>query len=95
MRLGFGSVMYDGASLPFAENVRITREVVRIANAFGVDVEAELGKVGNADSSENKKNPDVYTGVQESLLFIQRTGIDALAIAIGNKHAEDSEVAPR
>ena len=86
MRLGFGSVMYDGASLPFAENVRITREVVRIANAFGVDVEAELGKVGNADSSENKKNPDVYTGVQESLLFIQRTGIDALAIAIGNKH---------
>lgn len=86
MRLGFGSVMYDGASLPFAENVRITREVVRIAKAFSVDVEAELGKVGNADNNENKKDPDIYTGVQESLLFIQRTGIDALAIAIGNKH---------
>lgn len=84
IRLGFGSVMFDGASLPFDENVRITREVTRMAKAMGVDVEAELGKVGDVGKDDDKV--DVFTDVEESAQFIEKTGVDALAVAIGNQH---------
>ena len=84
IRLGFGSVMFDGASLPFEENVRITREVTRMAKAMGVDVEAELGKVGDVGKDDDKV--DVFTDVEESARFIELTGVDALAVAIGNQH---------
>jgi fructose-bisphosphate aldolase class II len=84
IRLGFGSVMFDGASLPFEENVRITREVTRMAKAMGVDVEAELGKVGDVGKDDDKA--DVFTDVEESARFIEFTGVDALAVAIGNQH---------
>ena len=100
IRLGFGSVMYDGTSLPVRENMKITREVVRMAKAFGVNVEAELGKVGNTGEGEGegkgegegegegKGAADVFTDVEESAMFIKETGIDALAIAIGNLHGK-------
>lgn len=84
IRLGFGSVMFDGASLPFEENVRITREVTRMAKAMGVDVEAELGKVGDVGVDDDKV--DLFTDVEESVRFIEQTGVDALAVAIGNQH---------
>lgn len=84
IRLGFGSVMFDGASLPFEENVRITREVTRMAKAMDVDVEAELGKVGDVGVDDDKV--DVFTDVEESARFIEQTGVDALAVAIGNQH---------
>ena len=74
IRLGFTSVMFDGAALPFEENVA--------AKAAGVDVEAELGKVGNSGVD----TADVFTDVEESVRFVQATGIDALAVAIGNLH---------
>ena len=77
IRLGFTSVMFDGAALPFEENVAVSKEVTRIAKAAGVDVEAELGKVDTAD---------VFTDVEESVCFVKETGIDALAVAIGNLH---------
>lgn len=82
IRLGFTSVMFDGAALPFDENVTITSQVTRIAKAAGVDVEAELGKVGNSGVD----TADVFTDVKESVRFVGETGIDALAIAIGNLH---------
>ena len=82
IRLGFTSVMFDGAALPFEENVAASREVTRIAKAAGVDVEAELGKVGNSGVD----TADVFTNVEESVRFVQETGIDALAVAIGNLH---------
>ena len=84
IKLGFGSVMFDGASLPFEENVRITREVTKMAKAMGVDVEAELGKVGDVGVDDD--NVDVFTDVEESARFIEQTGVDALAVAIGNQH---------
>ena len=84
IRLGFGSVMFDGASLPFEENVRITRDVTRMAKAMGVDVEAELGKVGDVGVDDDKV--DLFTDVEESARFIEQTGVDALAVAIGNQH---------
>ena len=82
IRLGFTSVMFDGAALPFAENVAASGLVTRIAKAAGVDVEAELGKVGNSGVD----TADVFTDVDESVRFVQQTGIDALAVAIGNLH---------
>lgn len=82
IRLGFTSVMFDGAALPFEENASVTKEVTRIAKAAGVDVEAELGKVGNSGVD----TADVFTDVEESVRFVQATGIDALAVAIGNLH---------
>ncbi len=82
IRLGFTSVMFDGAALPFEENVAITSEVSRIAKAAGVDVEAELGKVGDSGVD----TADVFTDVEESVRFVKATGIDALAVAIGNLH---------
>ncbi len=89
IQLGFNSVMFDGANLPFEENVRQTAEIVRIARAAGVDVEAELGKVGDTGfggEGTGEATPDVFTDVDESAEFIAKTGVDALAIAIGNLH---------
>jgi fructose-bisphosphate aldolase class II len=89
IQLGFNSVMFDGANLPFEENVRQTAEIVRIARAAGVDVEAELGKVGDTGfggEGTGEATPDVFTDVEESAEFIAKTGVDALAIAIGNLH---------
>lgn len=84
IKLGFGSVMFDGANLPFEENVAVTSAVSRMAKAMGVDIEAELGKVGDVGVDDDKV--DVFTDVEESAEFIARTGVDALAVAIGNQH---------
>jgi len=88
IELGFGSVMFDGAELPFGDNVARTSQVVDLAKAAGVDVEAELGKVGLTGFGVSSSDPtvDVFTDVEESAEFIERTGIDALAVAIGNLH---------
>lgn len=86
---GFNSVMFDGAGLSFEDNVRQTAEIVRIAHAAGVDVEAELGRVGDTGfggEGTGEATPDVFTDVEESAEFIRRTGVEALAIAIGNLH---------
>ena len=89
VREGFTSVMFDGAELPFEENAEQTRLVVRLAHAAGVDVEAELGRVGDpgvGGEGTAAAAADVFTDVEESARFIARTGTDALAIAIGNLH---------
>ena len=89
VREGFTSVMFDGAELPFEENAEQTRLVVRLAHAAGVDVEAELGRVGYTGfggEGTAAAAADVFTDVEESARFIARTGTDALAIAIGNLH---------
>lgn len=82
--LGFGSVMYDGATLPFAENVAATRRVVVAAHASGVGVEAELGEIGGKDGAHA---PGVRTDPDEAALFVEATGVDALAVAVGSSHA--------
>ena len=89
VREGFTSVMFDGAELPFEENAEQTRLVVRLAHAAGVDVEAELGRVGATGfggEGTAAAAADVFTDVEESARFLARTGTDALAIAIGNLH---------
>jgi len=83
---GFSSVMIDGSLLPFDDNVRLTAAVKRVANVFGVDVEAELGHVGSGSKLEDYTNPNNYTDPAEVKRFVELTGADSLAISIGNGH---------
>lgn len=82
--LGFGSVMYDGAHLPYDTNVEVTRRVAAYAKERGVYVEAELGKVGGKDGAHA---PGVRTDPAEARSFVDATGVDALAVAVGSSHA--------
>ncbi|MGI6878335.1 class II fructose-bisphosphate aldolase [Microbacterium sp. gxy059] len=88
--LGFGSVMYDGAKLPFDENVATTRGVVAHAHDAGVIVEAELGEIGGKDGAHA---PGVRTDPDEARSFVADTGVDALAVAVGSSHAMTSREA--
>ncbi|WP_411720158.1 class II fructose-bisphosphate aldolase [Mycetocola sp.] len=81
---GFGSVMYDGAKLDFAENVATTRRVVAYAETAGVLVEAELGEIGGKDGAHA---PGVRTDPDEAARFVDETGVGALAVAVGSSHA--------
>ncbi|MEV1131513.1 class II fructose-bisphosphate aldolase [Agromyces sp. NPDC049794] len=81
---GFGSVMYDGARLAFDDNVATTRRVVAYARATGALVEAELGEVGGKDGAHA---PGVRTDPGEAARFVDDTGVDALAVAVGSSHA--------
>ncbi len=82
--LGFNSIMYDGAHLPFEENISTTRRIVEIAHAFGIPVEAELGKIPDAD--EKVDWSAYYTDVEEARRFVAETGVDTLAISVGIVH---------
>lgn len=90
IQAGFNSIMFDGADLPFEENVRISSIAAKLAHACGVDMEAELGKVGDASSAHGGApcNGDIFTDVSEAMEFVSRTGTDALAVAIGNLHGK-------
>ncbi|GAB3563484.1 class II fructose-bisphosphate aldolase [Arthrobacter alkaliphilus] len=84
VHLGFGSVMYDGAHLPYDTNVEVTRRVAAYAKERGVYVEAELGKVGGKDGAHA---PGVRTDPAEARSFVEAAGVDALAVAVGSSHA--------
>ncbi len=84
IRLGFDSVMYDGAHLPFEENIRTTRRVVELAHEFGIPVEAELGRIPDADEAVDWAS--YYTDVAEAERFVAETGVDTLAISVGVVH---------
>lgn len=86
IRLGFSSVMYDCSMLPFAENVKRTREMAAKAHAAGCSLEAEIGHVGSNGSAEEKLAQSVYTQPEEALRFAGESGCDALAVAIGTAH---------
>ena len=84
---GFTSVMIDGSKHSFEENIRITKEVVEYAHAHGVVVEAELGKLaGVEDDVKVDARSATFTDPDEAAEFVERTGVDSLAIAIGTSH---------
>ena len=85
---GFTSVMFDGSSLDYQSNIDGTREVVKAAKVFGVSVEAELGHVGGTEAGGNDDHPEYYTDPELAGDFVEMTGIDALAVAIGTAHGE-------
>ncbi len=84
---GFSNVMIDASSLPYEENVRRTRQIVDLAHAKGISVEAELGHVGQAADGDGKTS-DMYTNVEQAVAFVKETGVDALAVAIGTAHGK-------
>ena len=87
IQIGFTSVMIDGSMLPFENNVAITRRVVDAAHAVGLSVEGELGTIGKTDAQAEAGTDDIiYTDPKQALEFIERTGVDSLAIAIGTRH---------
>ncbi|MEU7041999.1 class II fructose-bisphosphate aldolase [Streptomyces varsoviensis] len=81
--LGFTSVMYDGAALPWEENVAYTRRIAHHCREHGVFLEAELGEVGGKDGAHA---PGVRTDPREAARFVTDTGVDALAVAVGTSH---------
>jgi len=84
---GFTSVMIDGSKYPFEENIALTKRVVEYAHSKGVVVEAELGKLAGVEDAVKVNTKDAtYTDPDQALEFVERTGVDSLAIAIGTSH---------
>lgn len=84
---GFTSVMIDGSKHPFEENIAVTKKVVEYAHERGVVVEAELGKLAGVEDAVKVAAKDAtYTDPDQAVEFVQRTGVDSLAIAIGTSH---------
>jgi fructose-bisphosphate aldolase class II len=87
IRHGFTSVMIDGSKLPFEENIALTKKVVDVAHPCGLSVEAELGRlVGVEDQISVSERDAVFTNPDEAVQFVEETGVDALAVAIGSAH---------
>ena len=84
---GFSSVMIDGSRFPLEENIALTKKVVEYAHDKGVTVEAELGKLAGVEDAVKVAAKDAtYTDPDEAVEFVERTGVDSLAIAIGTSH---------
>lgn len=89
IRSGFTSVMYDGSKLPLEENIAMTKKVLEIARPIGVSVEAELGKIGGTeDHIHVSEREAMYTDPDEAKYFVEQTGVESLAIAIGTAHGQ-------
>jgi len=88
IRAGFTSVMLDASEHPFEENVRITREVVRVARAVGASVEGEIGRMVGAEASlvPKEAREEFFTDPEEAAEFVRMTGVDALAVSVGTVH---------
>ncbi len=98
LKIGFTSVMYDASAKSFEENVKETSEVVKVAHSVGASVEAELGHIftsevvqgegtGEGDSTDDYENlDDIYTDPQVAKEFVEKTGVDCLAVAFGTTH---------
>lgn len=85
LKIGFSSIMFDGSAADIETNLKNTAEMARIAHAFGASIEGEIGHVGQADTADNEQL-DMYTTPEEARAFVEATGVDALAIAIGTAH---------
>lgn len=87
IRHDFSSVMIDGSRFPLEENIAFTKKVVEIAHMVGVTVEAELGKIGGTEDHITVDEKDAtFTDPQEAKRFVEETGVDYLAIAVGTAH---------
>ena len=87
IKAGYSSVMVDASGYDFEENVRRTRLITSLAHEYGASVEAELGHVGVAAAGDGR-SADMYTDVELAKEFVERTGCDALAVAIGTAHGK-------
>ena len=89
LKLGFSSIMYDCSTAPYEENLAHVAEMVKICHSMDVTVEGELGHVGDNEGEGRLANPsDFFTDPDTALDFVRRTGVDALAVAVGNAHGD-------
>ena len=91
LKLGFSSVMFDGSIKDYETNIKETCEIVKIAHSFGASVEGEIGHVGNNEGAAESDgvegaSEEMYTTPEEAKSYLEATGVDALAIAIGTAH---------
>ena len=84
LKFGFSSVMYDASAKDYETNIAETREVMKIAHAFGATIEGEIGHVGVAANGDDANG--LYTTVEDAVDFWSKTQVDALAVAVGNAH---------
>lgn len=85
-RAGYTSIMIDGSKLPFEENIALTKKVVEACHPGGVYVEGELGKVGGKEDDLEGDDENPYTDPEEAKIFVEKTGVDYLAIGVGTAH---------
>ena len=85
-RAGYTSIMIDGSKLPLEENIALTKKVVEACHPGGVYVEGELGKVGGKEDDLEGDDENPYTDPDEAKIFVERTGVDYLAIGVGTAH---------
>ena len=86
---GWTSVMIDGSHYSLEDNIKTTNEIVKVAHAAGISVEAELGRLSGVEDNISVEEKDaIYTNPKEAEEFVKRTGVDALAIAIGTAHGK-------
>ncbi|MBS4206596.1 class II fructose-bisphosphate aldolase [Bacillus sp. FJAT-50079] len=90
IRYGYTSLMFDGSQLPIEDNIYITKQIKEAANAIGIPLEAELGRVGTRGKDEIRQ----LTDPDEAVQFVRETSVDSLAIALGNIHAAYGESVP-
>ncbi len=89
LELGFTSIMYDCSTAPYEENIEKVAEMVKICHAMGRTVEGELGHVGDNAGAGKLENPsDYFTDPETAEDFVKRTGVDSLAVAVGNAHGD-------
>lgn len=89
LHYGFTSIMYDCSTRPYEENVEAVAEMVKICHSVGATVEGELGHVGDNEGAGRLENPsDYFTDPDVAEDFVTRTGVDSLAIAVGNAHGD-------
>ncbi|MCL6449154.1 MAG: class II fructose-1,6-bisphosphate aldolase [Armatimonadetes bacterium] len=87
VRAGFSSVMIDGSKLPLEKNIALTRQVLEVARRAGVSVEAELGRIsGTEDEITVAEREALFTDPEEARFFVEQTGVDSLAVAVGTAH---------
>lgn len=85
-RSGYTSIMIDGSHSPFEGNIEVSKAVADVCRPAGIAVEAELGKVGGKEDGLDGGEGNAYTDPEEAKIFVERTGIDSLAVAIGTAH---------
>ena len=89
LKLGFTSIMYDCSTLTYEENIEQVAEMVKICHATSVTVEGELGHVGDTFGAGRLENPeDYYTSPEMAADYVEKTGVDSLAVAVGNAHGD-------
>jgi len=93
LRAGFTSLMFDGSKLPYEENAAITKRITDMAHAAGIPVEAELGQVPTAGDVTIEEVRALMTDPEEAKRFVEETGIDSLAVAVGSVHKMTSQEA--